>query len=59
MAPEVLRDEQSNEKSDVYSFGVILWELATLQQPWGNLNPAQVLLHLKAAQFQVFSNYIS
>ncbi|MBA0580827.1 hypothetical protein Gorai_023028, partial [Gossypium raimondii] len=36
MAPEVLRDEPSNEKSDVYSFGVILWELATLQQPWGN-----------------------
>ena len=25
MAPEVLRDEPSNEKSDVYSFGVILW----------------------------------
>ncbi|KAG5377442.1 hypothetical protein IGI04_042038 [Brassica rapa subsp. trilocularis] len=43
MAPEVLRDEQSNEKSDVYSFGVILWELATLQQPWSNLNPAQVV----------------
>ncbi|GMI84764.1 SUGAR-INSENSITIVE 1, CONSTITUTIVE TRIPLE RESPONSE 1 [Hibiscus trionum] len=43
MAPEVLRDEPSNEKSDVYSFGVILWELATLQLPWGNLNPAQVV----------------
>lgn len=43
MAPEVLRDEPSNEKSDIYSFGVILWELATLQQPWGNLNPAQVV----------------
>ncbi|KAL2481288.1 Serine/threonine-protein kinase CTR1 [Abeliophyllum distichum] len=43
MAPEVLRDEPSNEKSDVYSFGVILWELATLQPPWGNLNPAQVV----------------
>ncbi|KAB5552302.1 hypothetical protein DKX38_009613 [Salix brachista] len=43
MAPEVLRDELSNEKSDVYSFGVILWELATLQQPWSNLNPAQVV----------------
>lgn len=42
MAPEVLRDEPSNEKSDVYSFGVILWELATLQQPWSNLNPPQV-----------------
>ncbi|KAI4300418.1 hypothetical protein L6164_033801 [Bauhinia variegata] len=43
MAPEVLRDEPSNEKSDVYSFGIILWELATSQQPWGNLNPAQVV----------------
>lgn len=42
MAPEVLRDEPSNEKSDVYSFGVILWELMTMQQPWSNLNPAQV-----------------
>ncbi|MCD9561336.1 copper transport protein ctr1 [Datura stramonium] len=43
MAPEVLRDELSNEKSDIYSFGVILWELATLQQPWSNLNPPQVV----------------
>ncbi|KAJ3675076.1 hypothetical protein LUZ60_004118 [Juncus effusus] len=43
MAPEVLRDEPSNEKSDVYSFAVILWELITLQQPWTNLNPAQVV----------------
>ncbi|KQJ99693.1 hypothetical protein BRADI_3g44707v3 [Brachypodium distachyon] len=43
MAPEVLRDEPSNEKSDVYSFAVILWELMTLQQPWSNLNPAQVV----------------
>ncbi|RWR85064.1 serine/threonine-protein kinase CTR1-like protein isoform X1 [Cinnamomum micranthum f. kanehirae] len=43
MAPEVLRDEPSNEKSDVYSFGVILWELVTMQQPWSSLNPAQVV----------------
>ncbi|KAK7284919.1 hypothetical protein RJT34_19673 [Clitoria ternatea] len=43
MAPEVLRDELSNEKSDIYSFGVILWELATLQLPWSSLNPAQVV----------------
>lgn len=43
MAPEVLRAEPSNEKSDVYSFGVILWELMTLQQPWSNLSPAQVV----------------
>lgn len=43
MAPEVLRDEPSNEKSDVYSFGVILWELSTMQQPWSNLNAPQVV----------------
>jgi serine/threonine protein kinase len=43
MAPEVLRNERSNEKSDVYSFGVILWELMTLQQPWRNLKQAQVI----------------
>lgn len=49
MAPEVLRDEPSNEKSDVYSFGVILWELATLQQPWCNLNPAQVFFYFLIA----------
>ncbi|KAG5556653.1 hypothetical protein RHGRI_007058 [Rhododendron griersonianum] len=52
MAPEVLRDEQSNEKSDVYSFGVILWELATLQQPWSTLNPAQVCMVVAAVGFK-------
>ncbi|KAH7287233.1 hypothetical protein KP509_32G045200 [Ceratopteris richardii] len=43
MAPEVLRNEPSNEKCDVYSFGVILWELVTLQQPWSGMNPMQVV----------------
>ncbi|CAI5495190.1 unnamed protein product, partial [Closterium sp. Naga37s-1] len=43
MAPEVLRNEPSNEKADVYSFGVILWELATMQQPWTGLNALQVV----------------
>ncbi|KAK4486614.1 hypothetical protein RD792_006865 [Penstemon davidsonii] len=43
MAPEVLRNEPSNEKCDVYSFGVVLWELCTLQQPWGGMNPMQVV----------------
>ncbi|KAK9123972.1 hypothetical protein Sjap_013574 [Stephania japonica] len=43
MAPEVLRDEPSNEKSDIYSFGVILWELVTMQLPWCNLTQAQVV----------------
>ncbi|RYR52574.1 hypothetical protein Ahy_A06g027473 isoform D [Arachis hypogaea] len=43
MAPEVLRNEPSNEKCDVYSFGVILWELATLRLPWSEMNPMQVV----------------
>ncbi|XP_020571165.1 serine/threonine-protein kinase EDR1-like [Phalaenopsis equestris] len=43
MAPEVLRNEPSNEKCDVYSFGVILWELATLRKPWSGMNPMQVV----------------
>ncbi|PIA44945.1 hypothetical protein AQUCO_01700489v1 [Aquilegia coerulea] len=43
MAPEVLRNEPSNEKCDVYSFGVILWELATLRLPWSGMNQMQVV----------------
>ncbi|KAG7013685.1 Serine/threonine-protein kinase EDR1 [Cucurbita argyrosperma subsp. argyrosperma] len=43
MAPEVLRNEPSDEKSDIYSFGVILWELATEKIPWENLNTMQVI----------------
>ncbi|KAL8540021.1 hypothetical protein ACS0TY_001568 [Phlomoides rotata] len=41
MAPEVLRNEPSDEKSDVYSFSVILWELVTHKIPWDNLNSMQ------------------
>lgn len=43
MAPEVLRNEPSNEKCDVYSFGVILWELITSRVPWSGMNPMQVV----------------
>ncbi|XP_039162251.1 serine/threonine-protein kinase EDR1 isoform X2 [Eucalyptus grandis] len=43
MAPEVLRNEPSNEKCDIFSFGVILWELATLKIPWTGMNSMQVV----------------
>lgn len=43
MAPEVLRNERSDEKCDVYSFGVILYELTTGLPPWPTLKPMQVV----------------
>ncbi|KAI3976690.1 hypothetical protein MKX01_008548 [Papaver californicum] len=42
MAPEVMRNDPSDEKSDVYGFGVILWEIATGKIPWNTLNSMQV-----------------
>lgn len=40
-APEVLTNKTSSHAyslgSDVYSFGVIIWEMMTLQLPWGNV----------------------
>eukprot|EP00878_Enallax_costatus_P018812 GHUV01019826.1.p1 GENE.GHUV01019826.1~~GHUV01019826.1.p1 ORF type:complete len:223 (+),score=75.57 GHUV01019826.1:412-1080(+) len=43
MAPEILRNEPSDERADVYSFGVVLYELVTNQEPWTSLNPMQVV----------------
>jgi len=43
MAPEILRNEPSDEKCDVYSYGVVLYELTTNQEPWTSLNPMQVV----------------
>eukprot|EP00803_Ostreobium_quekettii_P004804 evm.model.scf_1329.5 EVM.evm.TU.scf_1329.5 scf_1329:31213-38564(-) len=43
MAPEVLRNEPSNESCDVYSYGVILYELITGKEPWEELSAMQVV----------------
>lgn len=32
-----------NCRCDVYSYGVVLWELCTMQQPWGGMNAMQVV----------------
>eukprot|EP00002_Diphylleia_rotans_P040669 TRINITY_DN9704_c0_g1_i2.p1 TRINITY_DN9704_c0_g1~~TRINITY_DN9704_c0_g1_i2.p1 ORF type:complete len:137 (-),score=29.83 TRINITY_DN9704_c0_g1_i2:203-613(-) len=42
-APEVIRNEKSNEKADIFSFGVILWELWTLDRPYNLINPVHVM----------------
>ncbi|RZC90388.1 hypothetical protein C5167_021406 [Papaver somniferum] len=43
MAPEVLRNDRSDEKSDIYSYGVVLWEIATQKIPWDKYNSMQVI----------------
>ena len=45
MAPEVLRNDPTDERSDVYSFAIILWELMTLKYPWEELSsPVQIVV---------------
>lgn len=45
LAPEALRGEYSS-KSDVYSLGLTLYELVTLEAPFGDLSPSQLLREL-------------
>ena len=47
MAPEVLRNDPTDERSDVYSLAVILWELITLKYPWEELSsPVQIVVQV-------------
>eukprot|EP01121_Diplochlamys_sp_Union-15-3_P008303 TRINITY_DN2199_c0_g1_i2.p2 TRINITY_DN2199_c0_g1~~TRINITY_DN2199_c0_g1_i2.p2 ORF type:complete len:107 (+),score=17.09 TRINITY_DN2199_c0_g1_i2:339-659(+) len=39
MSPEVYKGEPYNEKADVYSFAIILWELWSMNNPYGGLTP--------------------
>lgn len=43
MAPEVLLGDKYSEKADIYSFGVVVWELATNEIPWDEINAVQVI----------------
>ncbi|KAK9812410.1 hypothetical protein WJX73_008775 [Symbiochloris irregularis] len=49
-APEVVKSQQFSEQSDVFSFAVVLWELHTMQLPWGNMNPFQIMTALEKGQ---------
>lgn len=41
-APEVIQQLPFLLSSDVYSFGIVMWELMTLQEPFGKMTPMQV-----------------
>ena len=43
MPPELLQNGLLSQLGDVYAFGVILYELCTMQRPWANLRPAQII----------------
>eukprot|EP00887_Chlorella_sp_A99_P004451 scaffold30.g4451.t1 len=44
MAPEMIMDHQRvTEKADVWSLGVVFWELLTLQVPYADMPPAQLI----------------
>jgi serine/threonine protein kinase len=37
LAPEVVQGGTATAAADVYSFGIVLWELLSLQLPWGRM----------------------
>ena len=47
MAPEVLVDppEAYNMKADVYTFGIVMWEIFSLEMPYGHIRRRDELLH--------------
>ena len=47
LAPELFNGEKPSKSSDIFSFGVILWELMTLEIPWGTENPWLIVSRLQ------------
>ena len=50
LAPEILKGGPATQAADVYSFGVVLWELLTLELPWGQLPTWSVVGEVLAGQ---------
>jgi hypothetical protein len=46
MAPEIVKNERSNERVDVYSYGVVLWEMLTGQIPFAGQSAFQIVYAL-------------
>lgn len=42
MAPEVIGSKPYTEKADVFSYSIILWEIASREPPYRNINGAKV-----------------
>lgn len=42
MAPEVALNQPYTEKADVYSFGILLWQILSLEEPYGRMPSARI-----------------